>query len=480
MTRKHAKNALAVLTMFLVLAMAAVCFAPLTASAAQPPAVVYTDEDNSGITPLPETEGVEIISYSIKQPGGVIPEQITKGTSFSLYVKIHDTRAGVTSDLNPNAHLNTSSFTTDSAHFPNVTKHKVSTGNSFTLDFPLTYTGVGNTFQCDIYYKNNNSIPLYTISLSFNQVVEYIEPDPSDSSEDPVRGTGFVLKGASFGGPSVMAGSTFNLDAQMLSTNGSYAVENVTVSAVLPKEISLSTGQSIRYVGRVGPNQEVPVTFELLASAVAEEGSYTVTLSINGVSSDDGSPVNAEMDVTIPLAQPERFEISNIQVPEYMTAGMDDGSGYGMVYLVNKGKGIIYNVTVFIEGEGLSTDMGRQFIGNINPGSEGNADFNVMASVPGQIDGKLVVEYENAKGEVKQLVHEFIATVVEGGGDMNGGGIIEPMPEPMPEESTGISLWVWIVVAAAVIIILIVVIVVVRKRKARKAEAELEDDDEDF
>ena len=68
------------------------------------------------------------------------------------------------------------------------------------------------------------------------------------------------------------------------------------------------------------------------------------------------------MPVTVPIVQPERFEISRTDFPEYLSMGEE---GYASVSFVNKGKGIIYNVSAEITGDGITTTEGNQFIGNI-------------------------------------------------------------------------------------------------------------------
>ena len=57
------------------------------------------------------------------------------------------------------------------------------------------------------------------------------------------------------------------------------------------------------------------------------------------------------MPVTVPIVQPERFEISRTDFPEYLSMGEE---GYASVSFVNKGKGIIYNVSAEITGDGIT------------------------------------------------------------------------------------------------------------------------------
>ena len=156
--------------------------------------------------------------------------------------------------------------------------------------------------------------------------------------------------------------------------------------------------------------------------------------------------------------------------------------GYASVSFVNKGKGIIYNVSAEITGDGITTTEGNQFIGNIAAGTESSADFTIQTANAGTLTGLLTVTYEDEKGNAKTLTKEFSMTVEEmqmGGGDTMGGGMDTMVP--MEPEPTGVPVWVWIVVGVGVVAAVVVVLVVLKKKKAKRRAAQLmEDDDEDI
>ena len=54
---------------------------------------------------------------------------------------------------------------------------------------------------------------------------------------------------------------------------------------------------------------------------------------------------------------------------------------------MNKGKGIIYNVSAEITGDGITTTEGNQFIGNIAAGTESSADFTIQTANAGTLTG---------------------------------------------------------------------------------------------
>lgn len=434
-------------------------------------------------------EGIEVTGYELFNQDGAI-NKIGPKSAFWVRLIVEDKRLvekGLIAELQKKpedirVNVNSTSFSLNGNSLPRISDFR---GNAYVLDIPVYYNGTDTTFACDIYYANWSDLSLFHYSTQFNQLVPTVSStsSTSDSTSSTVtRGTGFVLKSASYGDSDIAAGKNFTLDAILLSTNGNYSVENVSVSLVLPKEITQVSGNSVTYVGTVKPNQNVPVAFELLASAIAENGSYKITVNITGVNAKDGTEVKASMDIAVPVVQPERFEISNATLPETLTIGADDGSGYTSVTLVNKGKAIVYNVSAQVVGEGLSTQEGNQFIGNIAAGGQNSADFTVSATKSGTLQGQVIITYENARGEEKTLTKDFTVTAQEN--MIDSGMVIGNGIEPMPEQQAGIPAWVWLLAVVGVIAVAVVVLVIVmKKRKAKKAaqlEEELNQDDEDI
>ena len=282
-----------------------------------------------------------------------------------------------------------------------------------------------------------------------------------------------------YGGGSINAGSDFALTVDVLASGGTVGAENVAVNLALPEQITVASGSTNIFVGNMKPGASTQVTFQLNASAVANGGSYNITVNVSGNSASDSAALTAQMPVTVPIVQPERFEISRTDFPEYLSMGEE---GYASVSFVNKGKGIIYNVSAEITGDGITTTEGNQFIGNIAAGTESSADFTIQTANAGTLNGLLTVTYEDEKGNAKTLTKEFSMTVEEmqmGGDDTMGGGMDTMVP--MEPEPTGVPVWVWIVVGVGVVAAVVVVLVVLKKKKAKRRAAQLmEDDDEDI
>jgi len=446
-------------------------FPVLIAAAALMLALVFqTAGPANAVTPA--AGGIEVVNYSVTKgapPGTAIKGSIKRGDMINVTLTVFDSR---TVDISPAvkaaASLNTPSF--KGASPSDIT---VPSDGVYTITFSrLTYTGVGNEFACNISYSPvNPALPMENVTLTLNQCVPSDAPPPPD----PVS-TGFVLKDARFGDGIVYAGTQFVLSATILATNGTSAVENVSVTFSPPEQITLAGGASVVYIGTMAPNTSTSVSVTLMPGANIAEGSYPVSIMVSGVNS--GVSVAEQMTVSIPVLQPERFEIFDTMLPTDLTAGIDDGLGFSTVTLVNKGKGTVANVTVEIEGDGLRTDVGRQYLGNVAAGEQKVADFILYADFPGVIEGKVIVWYENVRGEQMALERPFTVNVNESWFEDPGFGGPDFFP---PEEpvSAGPPMWLWILIAAAAAAVIIALLLRRRKKKKAAAEAALDDLDDD-
>jgi hypothetical protein len=426
-----------------------------------------------GAPPPAADETLEVTGYTINPNAS----SITKGAELTITLNIVDKRPEVFAASSVTGTINSSSFTRVAN--PTVDGFSNISGTiSYALICKVKYTGVKNEFQCDVSYPGT-SAPVVSAKLTLNQCVEYVTPTP-----DPeMRGTGFVLRNASYGLSEVLAGETFQLRADILATNGTYNVENTSVTLVLPKDVTFASGSSVSYIGTVAPGQTVPAKFDLKPSAAIEEGSYTITINISGINAKDGSAVTAAADITVPILQPERFEISNATLPEFLSVGTGDGSGYATIDLVNKGKSSVYNVELEVIGDGLAAEEGKQFIGTIAGGAKTSSDLTIMAEKAGTLNGTLFITYENARGDVKTLTREFAITAEEAEAD-DGAGMMDPGMEDPGAEKHGVPGWVWALIILVILAIAATVLtILLKKRKKRKAaelEAELAEDADEY
>ncbi|MDR1184600.1 MAG: hypothetical protein LBK67_07370 [Coriobacteriales bacterium] len=454
-------------------------------------------------------EDILVTSYSItKGSTAHYTGALNKGDQVTLTLDVSDTRSFLSAYTSrnppsPGARLNTSSFTISGQDDIRVTKVSPSgsAGWNYTVVFSnLTYTGIGQDFRADIFYPAVDGAPLFPYTQTISQCVPWTEPSGEPASEptstpasasaldsfsEPptkptvaVKGTGFVIESYDYGNDTIYAGKPFTLALTWLATNGASTLENVTVGLTPSQEITLAKGTNLVYIGTVKPGVKIPISYELLPGAAINEGSYTIAIDAKGIDATSGSEISAQASVTVPVLQPERFSILKSALPTELTLEAGNDAGYGSVTLINQGRTPASNVFVEVVGKGVELKDGKQYFGTINSGEQKTADFNLTASERGTVKAQVVVTYENARGEAKELTQDFTVNVREA----------EAEPALSIEEQEGIgdttetSFPWWIVALIALMAVLALIIGLTvwnRKRKASQQEKLLADDWED-
>jgi hypothetical protein len=102
-------------------------------------------------------------------------------------------------------------------------------------------------------------------------------------------------------------------------------------------------------------------------------------------------PVSSQMQITVPVYQPDRFEITYPAVPVMVYTGEE--TSVTMNY-VNKSKTSILNVEAVLEGN-VETYTPVQNLGNMEPGKSGTVAFAVTAWEAGQAEFTIKFTYED-------------------------------------------------------------------------------------
>ena len=335
----------------------------------------------------------------------------------------------------------------------------------------ITYLGGSNKLSFDVSYSGQQGLELVNLSQNISQCV-------GATNVEGGKASAIVVRSAGYGGGSVVAGQQFTLTADVFVTAGTTGAENVAVSLTLPEQVTVVSGSSQIFVGNMAAGESTSVNFLLNASATAAAGSANITINVNGNAASDGAALTTTMPITVPIVQPERFEVSRTDFPEVINMGEET---YGSVSFVNKGKGTIYNVSAELRGEGFTTTEGNQFVGNVASGTESSADFTISPTQAGTLNAQLVITYENEQAEEKTITKDLTFTVEEMVFDDPG---MMPGMGDMPTEptQTGMPLWAWavIVVLAAGVVATVVVIVRKKIKKRKENEKLMEEDDEDI
>lgn len=460
----------------LVLALALSLFAGLN---------VFATDVSSGVAPV---ENPYISGYAIEGEQDWTYKPGTPIVNKNLTVTVVDPRVkdkveDVTTIVNAIPHNGT--FTGN----PVVGKIDLNDHSIITFDFTgVGYNGGEAIFSFDLSYeklKNNDTLPVVTLSQTIGQCrvlpADPVEPEPVPTPEPTPAPTAepdlpkVMVKDFSFGGTSVEAGKEFTLDLTLFTTSGNTNLEDVMVGLNFgeAKNVSLASGSMNTYVGTLAPGATKHITYKIITDATIEPGAIGITVQLT---SKNGEPNSSP--ISIPVTQPDRFEITGIEAPETIMLGEE---GYLSVTFVNKGKSPVNNLSAEIQGTNLANPGQSQFLGNIAAGTENSVDFNVMASAEGTINGKVLLSYEDAKGEIVTLEKEFSCTV-QAMPEMDPGMMDPGMMDPTMGDGveSGMLWWGWLLIALGVAAVAAAVVLVVLKKKKAKKLAELEDDDEDI
>lgn len=423
-------------------------------------------------TPAPtEAPSAYISSYTVSGYDG---DHYGRGERADITMVVVDERAANSAvDKTITARINTPAFSQNT-----VKDIAPGSDNKYTFLFRnVEFLGGSTTFSFEMIYGDGSPMVTLSQNLSMCDDTAPAEPTPSPTPGPTAEPDlpKVMVKDFSFGGTSVEAGKEFTLDLTLFTTSGNTNLEDVMVGLNFgeAKNVSLASGSMNTYVGTLAPGATKHITYKIITDATIEPGAIGITVQLT---SKNGEPNSSP--ISIPVTQPDRFEITGIEAPETIMLGEE---GYLSVTFVNKGKSPVNNLSAEIQGTNLANPGQSQFLGNIAAGTENSVDFNVMASAEGTINGKVLLSYEDAKGEIVTLEKEFSCTV-QAMPEMDPGMMDPGMMDPTMGDGveSGMPWWGWLLIALGVAAVAAAVVLVVLKKKKAKKLAELEDDDEDI
>lgn len=281
------------------------------------------------------------------------------------------------------------------------------------------------------------------------------------------------------GSGAVAAGSEFPLSFTFTNTSSALATENLVVSVNTGDQFTINGGTNTFYHASLGPGGSLEQTLNLKAivSERAVPGALAISFKYEYVEQDVRKQASTEVTLTVPVYQPDRFELETPALPMDAMVGME--STVTLQY-VNKGRSAVGNLTASISGDGIQSMVPVQNLGNVEAGKSGVIGFVFTPLTSGLVDVALTVEYENANGEA--VVKSFPLQVnVTDMAALYPDDLAFPV-EPLPDETApGFPLPAIVAIAAGVLLLTIVLALVVRrrlrKRKSSRADADWSYDD---
>ncbi len=357
--------------------------------------------------------------------------------------------------------------------------------------------GSSHTRRVDFKLQAKNDIKSgrYPISIKVDYVLEDDNTESSASNRysvyvfgknDDGTGTGsdvatpyLIVNQYDYGGEDIVAGQTFTLNFSVLNTSRTVPVENIKVT-VAPEysqdapTLAATSSSNTFYIDSLPVKGSVEQSIQLQAKKNSKPGSAMVTVSFTYQYYSNGTlqpEKTVSEQIAIPVIQEDRLEVGELEPPMQVWVGMTD-----MISLsfVNKGSTEVRNISAEITGN-IANPGQRQYIGNLESGSENSADFEISAMEPGEVSGTVILTYEDSNGTEKTVEKEFKITAMEMEmpSYMEDTGMMDP--GMMDEPGGGIPLWVWVVSGIGVVAVGAVVAVIIIKKR-RKAKQEMEDE----
>ncbi|MEJ8745437.1 hypothetical protein WKT04_03205 [Oscillospiraceae bacterium HCN-4035] len=319
------------------------------------------------------------------------------------------------------------------------------------------------------YYDNGTQLTGGSASGSVN-VLSTVTKDTKDeetiASPTPI----VILSKYNYGGSSVAAGSSTNLSFSFTNTSKTIKIENVMVTVTGGQDLMLNGSTNTFYFESVAASGSKTVTVPMKAAQLISASAQGVQIAVTYEYVDQNARKsgNATLSLSVPLYQPDRFELSE---PKTSYTGYVGEETSLTIDYVNKGKSAISNVEATISGD-IDSPTPYQRVGTIDGGKNGTIAFAVTPQLEGENQVKIVITYEDSNGNTKERVFE--ATVEAMAYEPADPGMDDPgMIDPEPQSNFP---WKYVIIAAVAALIVLLIVLRIRKKKAKqKAEQALWD-----
>ena len=461
-------------SLLMVLTLAAALCLPVWADDSNPDSGINKGGDTSTVTT--DNQGVYVTGYTVTTPAGGEITTLNVGDQVNIVLQVvdHSSARYAVKAEDIVARINSSIFTyTGTGEIgqlfegnddPDQTRKDPQYNYySYVLLFrDVIYNGGGNTLPINLSYLDTSK-PLQQFSVTLGQCVD----------KDQTTSPNLLVRTSSYG-DSVTAGQAFDLSLGLYATDGNENLDDVIVSLTLPENISLNGGSLSSYLGTICPKQTRDVTFQVMPASGFTGTVASITVNMTGTGSVTGKEVSGTTTISVPVSQPDRFEVGQLELSGDTIYVGDTGS-VSLSY-VNKGKNPVSNLEARLTGTNLGAG-GYQYLGNLAAGTEGSVDFDIVPDAAGTVSGIITLSYEDASGNPQTFSKDFSVSAEE----MNMDDFnYDPSMDDVQPEQTGMPVWAWVLIGVCgAVVVIVVIVVVVRKRKKAKALAALEAEDSD-
>ncbi len=334
------------------------------------------------------------------------------------------------------------------------------------------------TFKLYHLYKNVDFDEATPVETTITTYVEIRNGKKASDSTTPGTVTSdpstaiLLLEGYELSADEIKAGDTFDITLKIRNTSGKKVTDVKSTLTEAKGTVLPVSGASSFYVEEIGAGETIEKTLTLKAQADAGVLPVEMTLS-NAFVHEDSAKTSTDSFI-LPVTQVVNL---SLDAPTYATEIYTGDSTNLTMKLYNKGKSMLYNVSVYLESEGLKADE-TYYAGNMDSGTTKTYDVMISAAdgYEGQLEGEIVVSFEDALGNVSERrspISVNVATMDWGEDTWYDDGMMEPVEEP----KKGLPWWGWAAIGLAVVTTGIG-IAVSSVKKHKKKQQEKEDEDE--
>lgn len=217
---------------------------------------------------------------------------------------------------------------------------------------------------------------------------------------------------------SVKPGEDFQIDLSIYNTNSSKPVKNIKIfleakpePTAIPGVSSSSILTSVDnsntlYIDSIAPNGRVEKTITMSVMSDAETKTHTVIANFE-YEDEDGNELRDSELIGVPVVQESKLATGEISHKEKAFASRSTPVS---LEFYNTGKTTLYNVMVKLEGD-FETEDGELFVGNLESGNSELFEAKVIPSEIGQLNGAVVLTYEDYAGEIQEIRKDFSINV---------------------------------------------------------------------
>lgn len=280
----------------------------------------------------------------------------------------------------------------------------------------LKYSGNGKDIELMLLFRAGGVDYTATVPYTVSQCVENGTRDPDDPDKpdiDPLTPY-IIVENYTYGGTNVTAGNEFTLRVTLKNTSDTHTLQNIKMS-VSPKGVfSMVSSSNTFYIDSLFAGSTTEKTITLFAGLTSvtdakDANSIGIDFDFQYVVNNVRKSGTSNENITIPVLFPDRFEYTEPSMPVQVFVG-EEFPIY--IPIVNKGRSTVYNLSA--ELIGMESEQGQKlYIGNVNAGSENSIEFYVRPNMPGESDGKVVISYEDANMNLKEISIPFKVDVQE-------------------------------------------------------------------